>query len=86
LWTFGGILTVCVLLTAWLLFSEELLPAPPGIPDRYVVRVGPMLRAGVEDTETGTIVLWYDMDTGPDLKDIRRLDNGDWLVTLSPRR
>jgi len=66
--------------------SERILPAPEGIPDRYVLHVGPMLFAGVEDTKTREMVLWYDLDSGPDLKRIERLDNGNWVVVLAPRQ
>lgn len=74
------------LLAIWFMLSEQIVPAPQGISNRYVVHVGPMLRAGVEDTEAKQIVLWYDLDTGPDLKSIDRLESGDWVVVLTPRK
>lgn len=71
---------------AWWMTSDTVIPAPNGIPERYVLHVSPTLLAGVEDTIEKEIVLWYDMDTGPDLKRIERLENGDWLAVLAPRK
>jgi hypothetical protein len=80
------VLVVFVILTArWFFFSKQILPAPAGVSERYVLHVGPTLIAGVEDTATHEIVLWFDMDAGPDLKRIERLPNGDWSVILTPR-
>lgn len=69
----------------WVFFSKQVVRAPDGISDRYVLHVGPTLFAGVEDTATHEIVFWYDMDRGPDLKRIERLPSGEWVVTLAPR-
>lgn len=80
-------LAAILILVVWLWFrSEQILPAPDGVSERDVLHVGPMLLAGVEDSMTEEIIFWYDLDSGPDLTHIERLDNGDWVVTLTPRK
>jgi hypothetical protein len=83
--TWAAFALLLSLVGGWFFFSKQVVRAPDGISDRYVLHVGPTLFAGVEDTATHEIVFWYDMDRGPDLKRIERLPSGEWVVTLAPR-
>jgi len=80
-----GTAAVIAVVVAWFA-SERVVRAPEGISERYVLRVGPLMLAGVEDTTEDTVVLWYDLDAGPDLKHIERRDNGDWVAVFQPRK
>jgi hypothetical protein len=70
------------------LFAGYEIKRPLGVSERYVFHtsiLGPTLLTSVEDNETQETILWYDLDAGPDIERVERLESGEWVVTLVRR-
>ncbi len=59
-----------------------------GISDRYIFQtriLGSTLLTRVTDQQSLETILWYDLDAGPDIEHIERLESGEQVITLVRR-